>query len=41
MQGRHSPLGGQVIQYKYAERWGGKLPIYSGGGITPMVNITH
>ncbi|MDB4944199.1 MAG: Transposase, partial [Labilithrix sp.] len=29
----NSSLTPQVIQYKYAESWDGKLPTYSGGGI--------
>ena len=37
----NSSLTPQVIQFKYAESWDGKLPTYSGGGITPMVNITR
>ena len=37
----NSSLTPAVIQYKYAESWDGKLPQYSGSGITPMVNIGH
>lgn len=37
----NSSLTPQVIQYKYAETWDGKLPVYSGGGATPMLNITR
>ena len=37
----NSSLTPQVIQYKYADTWDGKLPIYSGSGATPMLNITR
>jgi regulator of protease activity HflC (stomatin/prohibitin superfamily) len=35
----NSTLTPQVIQYKYADSWDGKLPVYSGGGAIPMFNM--
>ena len=37
----NSSLTPQVIQYKTVDTWDGKLPIYSGGGATPMLNLTR
>lgn len=34
-------LSPQLIQYKYAESWDGKLPTYTGGGAIPMFNVTR
>ena len=37
----NSTLTPAVIQYKYADTWDGKLPVYSGGGAIPMFNMTR
>eukprot|EP00697_Spironema_sp_BW2_P005060 gnl/Spiro4/16830_TR9061_c0_g1_i2.p2 gnl/Spiro4/16830_TR9061_c0_g1~~gnl/Spiro4/16830_TR9061_c0_g1_i2.p2 ORF type:complete len:327 (+),score=27.88 gnl/Spiro4/16830_TR9061_c0_g1_i2:11405-12385(+) len=35
----NSSLTPQVIQYKYVDTWDGKLPVYQGSGVNPMLNI--
>jgi len=37
----NATLTPQLIQYKYADSWDGKLPVYSGAGAIPMFNMTH
>lgn len=36
----NATLTPQLIQYKYADSWDGKLPVYTGGGAIPMFNMT-
>jgi regulator of protease activity HflC (stomatin/prohibitin superfamily) len=36
----NATLTPQLIQYKYADSWDGKLPVYAGGGAIPMFNMT-
>ena len=28
-----------LVQYEALQRWDGKLPVYNGGGVVPLVNI--
>lgn len=36
-----SSLTPQIIQYKYVDTWDGKLPVYSGAGVQPMITLPH
>jgi regulator of protease activity HflC (stomatin/prohibitin superfamily) len=30
----------ELIRYQQLQRWDGKLPVFSGGGVTPLINAT-
>jgi hypothetical protein len=30
----------ELIRYQQLQRWDGKLPVFSGGGVTPLIDAT-
>ena len=33
-------LTAEVIRYQQMQRWDGKLPVFNGGGATPLIDTT-